>query len=72
MPNFSKEWEKATATISREQLGPILAEETFKVYTAALLVNGNDTADLIKDLMLEFSASVATRIFEQAEDIELG
>lgn len=64
----SREWLETEVTISRAELGDIIAREIAEVVKAAEVVNDDPLTDMIKNLLVEFSASVASEIFKKAEE----
>lgn len=66
----SREWLEQEVTISRNELGEIIAREIMGVMKAANLVGDKDLAKFINELLVEYSASVATAIFKKAEEEE--
>lgn len=65
-----REWLDAEVTISREELGRIMAEEIHSVVEAAAMVEGKEYARFIKELFETFAASVGTEVFKKLEEEE--
>lgn len=65
----SEKWLNTTVTISRAELGEIIANEMARVRKIARSVD-TEFADGVKALLLDYSASVAVSIFAKAEDEE--
>ena len=64
----SKDWEETKVTISRKELADIISKEIVCVLAAANEVGDNELTKMVKDLLLEFSASVASEIFKDTTD----
>ena len=64
----SKDWEETKVTISRKELADIISKEIVCVLAAANEVGDNELTKMVKDLLLEFSASVASEIFKDTPD----
>ena len=64
----TREWLETEVTISREELGDIIAREMATVIQAAVIVGDSELTKLIKNLLLEYSSSLATEIFKKAEE----
>lgn len=64
----SKEWEETTVTISRGELADIIAREMARVTTAAKFVGDEPFEKIIRELLIEYSACVASEIFKGVED----
>lgn len=61
---FEEDWVTEETTISREELGNIIAEEIIAVDTSMKDADfDRETKNLIRELLLMFSASVAAEIF---------
>ena len=68
--DISREWLDAEVTISREELGRIMANEIRQVLIAANTVFGKDTAKVLKELFNMFAAEVGTEVFKKLEKDE--
>ena len=64
------EWLNETTTISREELATIFAEEMRTVTQVAKSLGDKALADFLKELLIQFSASVSTKIFDEEEEEE--
>ena len=64
----SKEWREGTVTISREELGAIISNNIKDVLKAAAATGDRDLFNLIKELLLTYSAAVATDVFKPLGD----
>jgi hypothetical protein len=61
---FEKEWQEETATISRLELGNIIAEEIVAVGEAMKAADFDPQLQgLFHELLLRFSTSIAAEIF---------
>ena len=65
-----REWLDAEVTISREELGRIMAREINDVVEAAEIAKGPEWAKFIKGLFDIFAASVGTEVFKKLEEEE--
>ena len=72
MTGPSKEWREGTVTISREELGQIISNNIQDVLKATAATGDRDLFNLIKELLLAYSAAVATDVFKPIEDEESG
>lgn len=62
---FDKEWTEETTTISRNELGNIVAEEIMAVNEAMKAADFDPhLQELFHELLLRFSASIAAEIFK--------
>lgn len=67
----SRDWLEQEVTISRDELGMIIAKEIANVMGAAIQANlGDKMTKMLHELLVDYSASVATRIFSKVEDEE--
>ena len=72
MQDNLKNWKAGRATISRQEYGEIVAKETHKLMMCAELANTDrEVIKLLKELILEFSASVATEVFNEERTLEV-
>lgn len=67
MSKITKEWLEGEVTISREELGEIIAKETYKVAKTARAIGDQRLSGLLCELLMEFGACVATEIFKKLE-----
>ena len=69
MPNeeFSPKWLHSRATVTREDLGTIVAEEIARSLVAAKAVDDDDGqfAGFMKMALAEFGARIAARVFAE-------
>lgn len=63
----SKEWEEESVTISRKELGEIVTDNIIAVLMAAEKVGDEQLTELIKELLLQFSASISAEIFKPVD-----
>lgn len=64
----SREWLDEQVTVSREEFGHIIASNIADIMNVADGVcTDSELNDLIKNLLMEFSASVAVDLFEKDE-----
>ena len=63
---INEQWLKDSTTITREELGSIIAHETATVLDAVGMVFEDDpsTKELFEELFITFGAGIATRIFD--------
>lgn len=61
--NISEEWLNGKATITRRDFGTIVAEEIVGVLETSAAMLPSFMTDFLKDLLAEFGANVATRVF---------
>lgn len=67
----SRDWLEQEVTISRDELGMIIAKEIANVMEAAKATNlGDKMTKMLHELLVDYSASVATQIFSKVEDEE--
>lgn len=67
----SRDWLEQEVTISRDELGMIIAKEIANVMEAAKAANlGDKMTNMLHELLVDYSASVATQIFSKVEDEE--
>lgn len=67
----SRDWLEQEVTISRDELGMIIAKEIANVMDAAKAANfGDKMTYMLHELLVDYSASVATQIFSKVEDDE--
>ena len=64
----SKDWEETRVTISRKELGEIIAKEMVCIARAADAVGDAELKSFLKALLLEYSANIASEIFKDAPD----
>ncbi len=64
----SKDWEETRVTISRKELGEIIATEMVSVIKAADAVGDMELKRFLKEFILEYSANIASEIFKNAPD----
>lgn len=67
---ISREWLDAEVTISREELGRIMAIEIAAATAAAKETNGKEFAAFVKGLFEMFTAEVGTEVFKKLEEEE--
>lgn len=63
----SKEWLEKEITISREEMADIVSEQIAHASTLALLTGGPKFADGVKELLMQYSASVCAEMFGEDE-----
>lgn len=69
MTKFTKKWEEATVTISRRELGDILATEINRMIEAGKSDDNNDELDqLIARLLLNYAARIGAAVFRELDD----
>ena len=74
MTQFTKEWEEATVTISRRELGDILATEISRTIETGKS-NGADDEELnqlLASLLLDYAARIGAAVFAQIDRKEEG
>ncbi len=72
MQDDLKNWKAGRATISRQEYGEIVAKETHKLMMCAELVNADkEVIKLLRELILDFSASVASEVFNEERTLEV-
>lgn len=72
MQNDLKNWKQGRATISRQEYGEIVARETHKLMVCAELANADkEVVKILQELILDFSASVATEVFNEERTLEV-
>ncbi len=64
----SKDWEETRVTISRKELGEIIATEMASVVKAADAVGDMELKRFLIEFILEYSANIASEIFKNAPD----
>lgn len=65
---MDKEWLNEEITIKRKEFSKIIATEIAEIMDAVDAVFGDEEGkDVIKELLMTFSASVATRLFDKEE-----
>ncbi len=64
----SKDWEETRVTISRKELGEIIATEMVSVIKAADGVGDKELKRFLRDFILEYSANITSEIFKNAPD----
>lgn len=64
----SKEWEETRVTISRKELAEIVSNEMACICKAADAVGDVTLKSFLKELLLEYSANIASEIFKDAHD----
>lgn len=67
-----RKWKEGRATISRREYGEIVAKETHKLMACAeLACTDKELIKLLRELILDFSASVATEVFNEERTLEV-
>lgn len=63
-----REWLDGEVTITREELGKIMAKETKSVLLAVKDAGDNELYGLLKDLLQIFCASIGFEVFKKLEE----
>lgn len=65
----SKKWEEGKVLISRKEFGEIIASNVKDVVLTAMAAT-KDLAlcNMLKELLMQYSAAVATQVFKDADD----
>ena len=63
-----REWLDGEVTITREELGKIMAEETKSVLLAVKNAGDNELYGLLKDLLQIFCANIGVEVFKKLEE----
>lgn len=69
----SEKWEQEEVTVTRRMMAEIVTRETHKMVQLALAsTNDEKFADRVKEVLLDFSASICCEMFDSAsEEIEV-
>lgn len=65
-----RKWLNGEVTITREKLSKIMMKETKSVLMAAIATGNKDLYNLLKEVLIEFSASIGVAVFKELEDEE--